>query len=640
MRYGKKQSKGHMAKKKQKIEPVTKFVSIRRWLCPAVGLKYILIAVVWVISIAIAFIIAYTQDLPDVSELNNIIKKPSITIRTEDGTVLAKYGDIYGIDLKECPLHLSQALLATEDRRFYSHHGVDIWGTIRALYANYMAGYAVQGGSTITQQLAKITFLTSEKSWKRKIQEALLAFNIERKYSKSQIMMTYLNRAYFGRGVYGVDGAAHYYFGKSATGLNLYEAAILVGMLKSPNRYSPSNNYDLSITRAKQVLFNMRAVGYISQRDIFYAQPPLPLAYGQARGALSNPYFTDYVLEELQERLGSIRRDVDIYTTLDMPLQQALEASLQTVMRNKPKMYKVDEAAAVVLGPNGSLLAMMGGTSYQKSQFNRATQALRQPGSAFKLFVYLAALEYGYNLETLVEDKPITIKGWSPHNINHRYAGQMTLATAFAKSTNTVAVQLTAQLGQSRVIEMARRLGLTSPLAKVPSIALGTSEVTLLELTGAYAHITNNGKSLRPFAITKVVDANNKLLYKRSNVTGPTVLTATVNNNMRQLLRGVITNGTGKAAEAPGEIILGKTGTSQAHKDAYFVGSLEGKRPITVGIWVGNDNNSPTHNMVGGGLPVSIWRNFMLRSGLILGYKNDISLPSGNAFAILQNGEQ
>ncbi len=595
--------------KKKKLKKKTNKVSLKKKIT-FIFLKAMLVFSVVAASLLFLVIGYYSSDLPDIAQVYEFKKQPTFTILDRNGKILANYGDLYGRDLKfnQFPKHLIHAVIAIEDRRFFEHSGIDVFGIIRAVYRNKKAGRVVQGGSTITQQLAKIAFLTPEKTFKRKIQEALIAIKLEKRYSKEEILRIYLNRVYLGKGNFGVDAAAKFYFGKLAEKLSLYESAIFAGMLKAPSKYAPSNNHEISLRRAKQVLASMEEEGYISHADIKKAIPPIIMERGNARGALYNPYFSDYVMEQLQLHIANMSQDVNVYTTLDLNLQKQLEEVVSNNMKNSKTQFNASEVAAVAIKRGGEIVAMVGGVSYHKSQFNRAVNAKRQPGSAFKLFVYLAALEQGYKPSTIEEDSPIKIKKWSPRNFSRQYLGQVTLEEAFAKSINTVAVRVSESIGREKVIAMARRLGIKDRMKNVPSIALGSEVTSLLDLSGAYSVVANDGFNITPYGILKVTDKSGKLLYMHKRSGFKKVISDLKLKEIKQMLACVTQVGTGKKAHIQGVAVYGKTGTTQDHRDANFIGFTD---HLTLGVWVGNDDNKPMKGVMGGALPAKIWKSFM-----------------------------
>ncbi len=585
--------------------------------------KLSIVLLFWASIFFFMLFIYLIKDLPDISEMarNNI--KPQITIRSYDGIVLAKYGDLHGNNLtySQIPIYLSQAVIAAEDQRFYNHFGIDIFGILRAYYTNLKAGKIVQGGSTITQQLAKIIYLSPERTFKRKLQEALIAIQLERQFSKEQILTMYLNRVYLGKGNYGVDAAARYYFGKYAQDLELFECAILAGMLKAPSKYAPSNNPKFSITRAHYVLHRMADEGFITVKEEKNAKPPSIVERGVARGALKNPYFTDYILSMIPDLIENHNQDLDIQTTLNMGLQRQLEVSSNKLLNEYKAAYNISQVAGVIMEPSGAIRAMLGGKDYSASEFNRVVVAKRQPGSAFKFFVYAAAMENGYNLSDTFVDKPISLeqgKGlpkWTPKNYyKDEYSGEMTLDEAFSRSINTIAVQLSEQVGRKKVIELAHRLGITSSIKNLPSIALGATEVSLLELTQAFAHIANDGIKTKAFGILQVKDTKGNILYEYPGLSTERVLSEDVVSKMRILMTHVVDYGTARNAKILFSNVYGKTGTSQDYRDAWFVGSND---KLVAGIWLGNDDNSPMKKVVGGTVPAKVFKDVFENMGEI-----------------------
>ncbi len=503
----------------------------------------------------------------------------------------------------ELPPQLINAVIATEDRRFFSHHGVDFFGILRASYANHEAGKIVQGGSTITQQLAKLLFLNSEKTVKRKIQEILLALQLERNFTKEQILTFYLNRAYFGSGSYGIGNAAKHYFGKDVSRLNLDEAALLAGLLKAPSKFSPQNNRQLAKNRAEVVLKNMIAAGFLDKKNLQQLNhaPSYKIDHSQRL------YFADFVYEQFGEFLdkkSAREKLLKITSSLDEEIQEKLENILDEFSEKNSKKIGKSQLAVLVMKKTGAVLGMSGGKDYQQSQFNRAVYAKRQAGSAFKTFVYLAAFENGFGPEDLFEDKKINVGAWLPENYNSRYLGEVTLQQAFANSLNSVAVQLGKKLGGEAVVSEARKCGILSAIDKNdPTIALGTVEVSLLELTAAYATIANGGEAVIPYAISEIRNSADELLYRRESSGLGMVISEEAEENIKKVLRAVVVSGTGKNANAAANI-HGKTGTSQNFRDAWFIGFND---DYVVGVWIGNDDNSATDKITGGSLPASLF---------------------------------
>ena len=571
-------------------------------------LKWTAVLSIWAFFVGLCFLGWLAYDLPDLSRLTTATRRPSITLVTSDGQILASYGDLYGkaVKLDQLPSYLPDALLATEDRRFYAHFGIDPLGLLRAIFANLQAGHLVQGGSTITQQLAKNVFLTPDRTIRRKGQEVLLALWLEHNFSKQQILTLYLNRVYFGAGTYGVEAAARKYFGKSASQVTPFEAAMLAGMVKAPSRYNPVIDPKAAAERAKVVLYNMANAGYATAADAdkWIAQG---LANMRTPPAASGQYYADWVLDQVASYVNYADRDVVVVTTIDRQAQVAAEGVVAKLLAGTDASKNAGQAALIALSPDGAVRAMVGGRDYGTSQFNRATQALRPPGSSFKLFVYLAAMEAGMSPDDVMNDTPISIAGYRPDNYDSKFYGRVTLREAFARSLNSVALQLSERVGRRKVIEMARRLGVTADLTSGPSIALGASGVSLLEMTGAYAALANRGNGVWPYGIEQILDADGNVLYKRSGGGPGHVIGGHAAAEMIDMMQSVIFSGTGKAA-ALDRPAAGKTGTSQDYRDAWFISFTA---DLVTGVWVGNDDNSPMNKVTGGSLPTRIWHDFM-----------------------------
>jgi len=552
----------------------------------------------------------FAYDLLDFNDLYVVERKTSITLKAVDGTVLATYGDLYGEhqSLKALPKHLPQALIATEDRRFYSHPGIDPIGLARAMWVNMRSGRLVQGGSTLTQQLAKNVFLDQSRTVKRKAQELLIALWLENRFTKDQILEMYLNRVYFGAGAHGIEAAAQRYFDKPATKLSLTESAMLVGLLKAPSRLAPTGNIKSAQSRADTVLRNMVDAGFITDADLAQAQKK-PAQLARSRLPMPNArYFADWVVDEVYQLIGRSHPDLVVLTSLDARLQQAAEKSTEAALAKDGEKLDAGQAALVALAPDGAVRAMVGGRDYLDSAFNRATQARRQPGSAFKPVVFLAALEAGMPPETEFVDGPISIGDWRPRNYDGKFHGPMSFREAAANSINTVAVQISERIGRQKVIDTARRLGIVSDLKPHPSIALGAFEMGLLELTNAYTAFANGGYTVQAYGVLEVRDAAGNVLFKRN---GQSVMAQMIDPGplaeLNELLQGVVENGTGRAARI-GRPVAGKTGTTSDYRDAWFIGYTP---DLIAGVWVGNDDNTPMNKVSGGGLPAQIWRGFM-----------------------------
>ncbi|MGO1119009.1 transglycosylase domain-containing protein [Rhodovibrionaceae bacterium A322] len=578
-------------------------------------LTWALVAMIWG-GLAVGLLVAYyAYDLPDVSAIAEETRRPSVRLENRQGQVIGSYGDLYGaaLTLTDLPPHLPQAFVAIEDKRFYDHPGLDLIGLARAVVTNLQAGRLVQGGSTLSQQLAKNLFLGPERTLRRKVQELLLAFWLEYKLSKDQILSLYLNRVYFGAGAYGVDAAAQRFFNKSARDLGLYESATLAGLVKAPSRYNPARSPDLADKRAQLVLTAMADQGYVTAQQARTAKQQKQRGTPGTRR--SGQYFADWTLTRLTGYMGQLEDDVVVDTTLDPLLQQVTEQAVAEMMAGPAKAGGASQVAVVVMDPTGAVRALVGGSSYRKSQFNRAVQALRQPGSSFKLFVYLAALEAGMKPDDRLVDEPVVVATpqgpWRPKNFAGRYYGPVTLREAFARSLNSVAVQLTEKVGPQAVADMAQRLGITSALQPLPSLALGADEVTLMDMTAAYAVMANGGRAVWPYAIDQVRSREGRVLFKAQSGLPAVIVPAAAQSGMTELLRANVDWGTGKAAN-PGRPAGGKTGTSQDSRDAWFIGFTS---ELVIGVWMGNDDGRPMKDVTGGGLPAKLFSK-IARSGL------------------------
>ena len=536
-------------------------------------------------------------------------REPGIMILANNGSVLAETGAFFGdaAHIDQLPDYVPNAIIAIEDHRFRSHYGIDPIGLMRAMSRNVLARHMVQGGSTLTQQLAKNLFLTQEKTLTRKVQEAVLALWLESKFTKNEILQLYLNRVYFGSGAYGIEQAAHTYFNKSASELSIMEAARLAASLKAPTTYDPSKHPDESTARAKLVLAAMQDQGFISVDDASNAIDQ-PLNIVTADYLPARQYAVDWINAQLSQLVKSYDQSIVIETTIDPTIQANAEKSLRTRLAQNSKKLGVSQGAMVVLDNSGAVLAMIGGKSYEKSQYNRATKAERQPGSAFKPFVYLTAFEHGYKPSSMEVDEPVKFGSWSPENYKHKYLGSVSLEQAFAQSINTVAAKLAVTLGPANVAETAQRLGIASPLGHDASLALGTSEVTPLELTAAFVPFANGGNLVAPYVVKRVTTRSGKVLYERKGDGLGQVVSNEALGEMNQLFRAVLRQGTGTKAQFGNFDIGGKTGTSQDYRDAWFVGFTS---YLTAGVWLGNDDNTPTKQVTGGSLPAIIWRDVM-----------------------------
>jgi len=559
----------------------------------------------------VSFIALVFVTLPDLQRSLHAAQTDSLSI-----TVLDANGDELGIrgrrtaptvPLGEMPPYLVKAVLATEDRRFYEHNGFDPRGIARAMWTNLISFDLVEGGSTITQQVAKNLYLDNSRTVWRKAQEALIAMWLENNFTKDEILTLYLNRIYMGAGNYGMDAAARYYFGKSVRDVSLPEAAILAGLPKAPSRFSPTNDLERARIRANQVLDRLVDAGSLSEREVAGARenPAEVLTRSTEAG---REYFVDWVAEEVRTLLPEVAGRVTVRTTLDPRRQTAAENAVGKALDGNGAERRVTQGALIALGPDGSVRAMVGGKSYIESQFNRATQARRQPGSAFKPIVYLAALKAGYTPDSPVTDEPVSMDGWTPRNASTRDWGTVTLATALANSINTITVQVGDRVGMDRIIGAARELGIDGPMPRNLSIVLGSAEVTLLQLTSAYSAFGNAGMRATPYGIVSVETDAGETLYKREAASAP-AMTRTQAQDMTHMLHQVIVEGTGRAAALPGRLAAGKTGTSQDNRDAWFIGYTGNE---VAGVWFGNDDNTPTDGAAGGNFAAIAWHNYMM----------------------------
>ena len=553
-------------------------------------------------------VVYYAAQMPSASTWAVPHRPPNVKITALDGSLIANRGATGGeaLALEEMSPFIPQAVMSIEDRRFYSHFGVDPLGLARALINN-LTGRAIQGGSTLTQQLAKNLFLSPERTFERKIQEVLLSFWLEQKFTKDQILAMYLNRMFFGSNAYGVEAASRRYFNKSAREVNLGEAALLAGLLKAPTRLSPARDPAAAEARAQVVLKTMREEGYITDEEAKTAMSQ-PATKARSYWSGAEHYAADAVMDEVKSLIGEVKGDINVQTTLDLRLEKSAEKALTDILKAEGGKFNASQAALVSVDATGAVRAVVGGRDYAESQFNRAFRAKRQPGSAFKPFVYAAALEAGYRPNTLMMDGPVKIGNWTPENYDQKFRGEVTLSSALTHSLNTIAAQLTMQVGPKTVISMAHRLGIESELQSNASIALGTSEVSLVELTAAYAPFMNGGLKATPHLVTRITDASGKVLYDADYSSPPRVLSEQVVATMNSMLNRVMTEGTGRAAQIAHWQAAGKTGTTQSFRDAVFVGYTS---TLTTGIWFGNDDGSSMKRVTGGGLPAKAWKTYM-----------------------------
>ena len=561
-------------------------------------------------AIGVAGIVGfYASKLPSAENWAIPERPPNLRIVADDNSLIGNRGVTGGkaLRLEEMSPYIPQAVIAIEDRRFHAHFGFDPIGFTRAMVRNVSQGRLREGGSTITQQLAKNLFLTPGRTFERKIQELILALWLEAKYSKAEILELYLNRVYFGSGATGVDAASRRYFGKSAKHVSIGEAALIAGLLKAPSRYSPAKNPKLAQQRARIVFAAMQREGYIKQGEININS----LKPGEhARYFRSGPehFITDMVVKQVKKILGNVEHDVVVETTLSPYMMTAAQAALVSALQTHGKKRKVSQGALVSLAPDGAIRALIGGRDYSRSQFNRATEAKRQPGSAFKTFVWLNAMERGHAPDSVFIDAPVRYGNWSPENYDQRYRGPVSLSEAFSQSLNTISARLTMEAGARNIANTARRLGIKSDLTANASLALGTSEVNLLELTASYTPFANGGLRAAPYLIKRISSASGTILYERKTPLPIEVVDPKALGMMNAMLRNVVTQGTGKAAKINGHDSGGKTGTSQNFRDALFIGHTA---HLVTGVWFGNDDNSSTRKLTGGSLPAETWKNYM-----------------------------
>jgi penicillin-binding protein 1A len=569
-------------------------------------------------ALAMAFVlVAFAlPPITDDGDIWNRNRQYAVTITDSKGEIIGHRGirQDDAVPLSEIPPHLIKAVLATEDARFYHHFGVDVIGTLRAAFANVKAQGIVQGGSTLTQQLAKNLFLTPERSFRRKIHEAFLALWIEARLSKDEILKMYLDRSYLGAGNYGVEAASQFYFGKSVRDINIREAAILAGLFKAPSKYAPHLNRDAALARADIVLRRMLDAEFISYGEYMQALK-MPVHVVGDRNEYRPNHFLDWVYRETIDilRVHGLEDNyvVEVKTTIDTALQRKASGLIAAALKREGRRYNASQGALVALTPDGAVRAIVGGRDYESSQFNRATDAWRQPGSAFKPFVYLAALMNGWRPDSLISDAPITIGGWTPQNYSRRYHGRVTLTTALVHSYNTVPVRLMVRIGKQAIIDVARAAGLRSPIRPVSSMPLGSNEVTVLDITAAYAAFANGGQRVTPYTVLEIRRPDGMLIYSRKTQ-GPRPEQTLPPEKVRQLNRMlalVPERGTARRAYLGFTPQAGKTGTTSRYRDAWYIGYTG---HLVTGIWFGNDDYSSTNRMTGGSLPAQTWKAFMI----------------------------
>ncbi|MGD9638656.1 MAG: transglycosylase domain-containing protein [Alphaproteobacteria bacterium] len=548
--------------------------------------------------------------MPDIEDAINSTRKPAINIIAANGDTITTYGQIYGdtITVKDVSPYLIQAIIATEDRKFFSHFGIDPLGIARAMLSNIRHLSFRQGGSTITQQVAKNLFLSNEKTFKRKAKELLISLWLEKNFSKEQILNIYLNRVYLGAGVYGMEAASQRYFNNSVRDASLFQSAVLAGLLKAPSRYNPVYSLDKAEDRATQVLANMVNVGFITKNE---AETAI-----QNKSEIINPYrvagarhFADWIYNvEMEENHIDTTEDINVFTTLNPEIQSIAEETLERIIADNKGTKNVSDGAVIILNKKGEVITMVGGINYSKSQFNLATQSLRQPGSTFKPFVYLTALENGFSPSSILTDEAITIDGWSPNNYSNEHYGKVSLTEALVKSINTIPVILSEKIGRDKVIKNAQKLGITTPILNVPALALGANGTNLWDMTKAYSVFANDGLKVEPYGINEVYSREGFNLFKHKYNAPKRVVPKIEIDDLDLMLKKAVEKGTGKRAKLKNAAARGKTGTTQNNRDAWFIGYAS---DYICGVWVGNVDDSPMKNVTGGNLPAQIFKEIM-----------------------------
>ncbi len=573
-------------------------------------MRWVVVCGLWFALILGLTLAWFAGELPSITEQMIFERRPTIIIKANDGTIIDRYGDIKGetVSVKELPPHVAEAIIATEDRRFYYHFGIDPLGVARAMGVNIVNAGFVQGGSTITQQLAKNLFLSRERTLKRKIQEAMLAIWLETKLTKDEILSAYLNRVYLGSGAYGIDAAAKVYFNKSAKELTIRESATIAGLLKAPSRYSPSSNPSLSAQRTRVVLNAMYEAGFLDKAEFtkLDKMPPSPPRKPSSGDTIR--YFTDYIVSQVEGVIGIPEEDIVVETTLDRDVQARAEAAITKAVLTYGDTYDLTQGAALFMSLDGAIVAMVGGRDYEVSEYNRVTHALRSPGSSFKPIVYLSALEHGWNPGSLIVDEPITEGRYRPQNYGGQYYGEVTLTEALTRSLNTVSVNLMRDVGPEETVGLARRLGITADLEASLALALGSNGIPMMEMVTAYATIGRGGVAVEPFAIAKITNEVGTTIYEQPKErTARQVVARGYISQITGMMQSVVQYGTGQAAQGP-YMAAGKTGTSQDFRDAWFIGFTN---QYAGAVWVGNDDNSPMKRVTGGMVPAPVWREIM-----------------------------
>jgi penicillin-binding protein 1A len=564
------------------------------------GLAYAALLGVLALVVAVAVATAYLPSYGELTKRNDLGQM--IRVRAANGQVLLQLGPSFGrwLTYDQIPPEMRAAIISTEDRRYRSHIGVDPIGIARALGSAVVKNHKVSATSTLTQQLARNIFLTNNRSFVRKFKEAILAMALERKFSKDQILELYLNRVYFGGGAYGIDAASRKFFGHGADQLSLGEAAIIAGLVKAPSNYSPTADVEAARDRSDVVLQTMVRNGFIGASEAASVDPA-KVKVQQTTSNNSVRYFTDWALPQLDTLIDQTTDPIDVWTTLDPGMQVAADKAIRA------RAPDGAQGALVALDRDGAVRALVGGKDYVASIYDRATQAERQPGSAFKLFVYLSALESGMKPTDTIVDEPVTIDGWSPRNDTRTFSGPVTLREAFSRSINTISAKIGQQVGFSTIADMARRFGITTQISTYPAMVLGTSDVRLIEMTRAFASVANNGVAVTPYAIRKVVTADGQLLYQHDADEGRVLVAPWVAAEMTDLLQSAVLSGTGAAAQI-GRPVAGKTGTTQSNRDGWFIGFSSG---LTTGVWMGRDDSKPISGLYGGTAPARAFHDFM-----------------------------
>lgn len=575
--------------------------------------KYLILLGISSVILFCSYLLYLIHDLPNVDSLGEPSKKQKIVMLDNTGEVLSVYGDMHShyVNYYEIPRNLINAVVATEDRKFFEHFGVDIIGITRAAITNFKAGKTVQGGSTISQQLAKISFLSSEKTINRKLKEALLALQIESKYTKQEIMAIYLNKVYLGSGIFGVSAAAKYYFAKNVQDLNLYECAILAGLLKSPSRFSPKNNRDLSGNRGYQVLLNMHDAGFINKIQLENAKNRSVILNTKMLVSIRKNFFTNWIYDQIPQYIGTEEaKNITVKTSFNKKIHSIAQEELRKHVKTLKESRGGSEGAVLIMDYQGNILSMVGGSDFYRSNFNRVTQAYRPTGSLFKTVVYAAAIEQGLKPSDIIEDKEIQYDEWAPKNFTRKFLGKVSVEEAFRKSLNTVPVQLMAKVGIKNVVRLAKKLGIESQVDYNLAAALGSSSANLLEMTSAYATIANKGMPTKPKAIEYIRNnSTSENIYSYKNVPKKRAISEDTSEYMDTLLRRAVVNGSAKRAISRFKV-SGKTGTSQDYRDAWFIGYTN---QYIIGVWVGNDDYSPMKYVTGGTFPTIIARNILRR---------------------------